>query len=400
MTKKKKKKLIEEKGNLIVQAELAKVGETLEKKFESKFEETLDKLIKDYGGAKKLFNDDGPEPKAKITLEDTLKAAKDFAVTGKAPDGMGELIPSDGGYFLSPQIASEIIATMTATGLLYPKCRKVTIGPNANSLIMNAVDETSRATGSRWGGVRGYWVDEAATLTTSKYKLRRMRWELKKLGVAMYMTDEMVQDAVASGSVASQAVGEEFGFMVDDALLNGSGAGQPLGILNSGCLVSQSKETGQTAATIVAENILKMWNRMSASMRTGAEWYINQDCEQQLEQMFIPIGTAGIPVYMPPGAGFTTGPNGNLRGRPIVDLEQCQALGTKGDIYFANFKHYLVIDKGGVNSSSSIHVKFLSDQMTYKWTYRVDGQPLYSSAVTAYKGSTTRSPFVALATRA
>lgn len=400
MTKTELEVLIEEKGNLIVQAELAKVGETLEKNFEMKFEEILSKLVKDYGGAEKLFSDDNPKSEKAITLEDTMKAAKEFAHTGKAPTGMGELIPSDGGFFLQPQVAAEILTTMNETGILYPKARKVTIGPNSNSLIMNAIDETSRATGSRWGGVRGYWIAEAADITASKYKLRRMRWELKKCGVLMYMTDEMVQDAVASGSIAQQAVGEEFGFMIDDSLVNGSGADQPLGVLNAGCLVSQAKETGQDAATIVAENILKMWNRMPAKMRTAAEWYINQDCEAQLETMYIAIGTGGIPVYMPPGAGFVTGPSGNLRGRAIVPLEQCAALGTVGDIIFADFKNYLIIDRGGVNSASSIHVKFISDQMTYKWTYRIDGQPLFSSAVTAYKGSTTRSPFVALATRA
>ena len=34
---------------------------------------------------------------------------------------------------------------------------------DANGVVLNAVDETSRATGSRWGGVQGYRIAEAGT---------------------------------------------------------------------------------------------------------------------------------------------------------------------------------------------------------------------------------------------
>jgi HK97 family phage major capsid protein len=49
--------------------------------------------------------------------------------------------------------------------------------------------------------------------------------------------------------------------MLDDAIINGTGAGMPLGVLNAGCLVSVTKESGQKADTIVAENAVKMYHR-------------------------------------------------------------------------------------------------------------------------------------------
>jgi hypothetical protein len=48
----------------------------------------------------------------------------------------------------------------------------------------------------------------------------------------------------------------------------------------------------------------------------------------------------------------------------------------------------------------SVHVRFLYDEQVFKFTYRVDGQPIWSSALTPFKGSNTLSPFVALQTRA
>jgi HK97 family phage major capsid protein len=59
----------------------------------------------------------------------------------------------------------------------------------------------------------------------------------------------LLQDAAALEGVVRSGFTSEFGFLLDDAIINGTGAGQPLGILNAGCLVQVSKETGQKAAT-------------------------------------------------------------------------------------------------------------------------------------------------------
>lgn len=55
-----------------------------------------------------------------------------------------------------------------------------------------------------------------------------------------------------------QGFSEEFGFKVDDAIINGTGAGMPVGILNSKALVTVPKEPGQAAGTITVQNIVNM----------------------------------------------------------------------------------------------------------------------------------------------
>jgi len=82
-----------------------------------------------------------------------------------------------------------------------------------------------------------------------------------------------------------------------------------------------------------------------------------------------------------------------------VPLEQCSAAGEVGDIILADMSQYLLIDKGGINAASSIHVRFLYDENVYRFIYRVDGQPIWNKPLQAYKGSASVSPFVALASR-
>lgn len=315
--------------------------------------------------------------------------------------GMGEGVPSDGGFLVGTQMSNELIKKSHETSLLFPRCRNIPIGPNANGLKINTVDETSRATGSRWGGVRGYWKDEGATKTASKPKFGRLEMNLEKLIGLCYSTDELLQDAVALGAVLTEAFAEEFGFLLDDAILNGSGAGKPLGILNAGSLVSVAKETGQAADTIDWENIKKMYARLWARSRGNALWMANQDCLPELMGMSMPVGTGGVPVWLPAG-GAANRPSDTLLGIPMLYPEQCQTVGDVGDIILADLKQYLTIDKGGVQSAQSIHVQFVTDETCFRFVYRVNGQPTWDSALTPFKGGSTKtqSPFIALAARA
>jgi HK97 family phage major capsid protein len=220
-----------------------------------------------------------------------------------------------------------------------------------------------------------------------------MDLSLKKLTGLCYATDELLQDAAALESVLRQGFAEEFGFKIDDAILAGTGTGQPLGILNSDALVKLPKESGQTELLKV-ENLFNMWSRLWGRSRANAVWYINQELEPLLFTMKI----GDVPVYIPAG-GLSEAPYATLFGRPVVPLEQCSAAGEVGDILLADMSQYLLIDKGGINAASSIHVRFLYDENVYRFIYRVDGQPIWNKPLQPYKGSASVSPFVALASR-
>jgi HK97 family phage major capsid protein len=312
--------------------------------------------------------------------------------------GLGETVPSEGGFLVAPELSREILQDSIAVGKLASRCRRQPIGANANGIKINGVDETSRATGSRFGGLRAYWLDEAGEKTASKPKFRQIELALKKLVVLVYATDELLQDAVALESFLRQACPAEIAFSTDDAILNGTGAGQPLGILSAGCLVQVAKETGQREDTIVAENIVRMYARNLNP--ESAVWLINKSTLPQLFTMSLSVGTGGAPIFMPAG-GLAGQPYNTLLGRPVIMCEQSATLGDLGDIVFADMSGYIFSDKGGVQTDVSIHVRFVYDESVFRFVYRVDGQPVRASALTPYKGgaSNTESSFVALAER-
>ncbi len=314
----------------------------------------------------------------------------------KAATGLSEGVPADGGFLVGTDRQEGVLMRDYATGQVWNRAQSITIGANSNGTTINALKETSRATGSRWGGVVGYWLAEADEKTATKPKFRQLEPKLKKVAALLYSTDELLQDSTALASVINATVPQELMFQKDNAAFEGSGVGKPLGIMNSPALVTVAKEAGQAAATLVAENIINMRARRWA--RGQYVWFINQDVEPQLHQLNLPVGTGGALVYMPPG-GLSANPYGTLYGDPVIPIEHCETLGTVGDIVQADMSQYITINKGGVQTAESIHVRFIYDESVFRFVERVDGMPVWDSALTPFKGTNTQSPFVALATR-
>lgn len=319
------------------------------------------------------------------------------AANAKAPSGLNVGVDSEGGFLVPEEYVARLLDKTQEVGVAMSRAQRI---PMQGEIVkLPAIVESSRAS-TRSGGVLGYWKSEAAQYTASKPTFGEVKLELSKLTLLTYVTDELSNfSAISLDAILPVLASKELAFKLDDAAINGTGAGQPLGLLASPALVSVDKESGQPAATIQTENIVKMWARLHASSRANAVWFINQDIEPQLQTMYVGLGTAGLATYMPPG-GVSGAPYATLMGRPVIACEQCQTLGTVGDIILADMSQYLYGEHvSGTQSATSIHLKFDYGEVAYRWTMFADGRPWWSSALTPFKGTSTQSPFVALATR-
>jgi len=301
-------------------------------------------------------------------------------------------VPSDGGFFLQGETVVDLMTNGFNNSEILPRTAKRTLTATQFVEIFG-IDETSRKTGSRSGGIRVYTNKELGSFTASKTQFKMIRVEPKKLTGLFYASGEWMRNVTFLGQEVRQLFGDEFAFKCQDLSIRGDGAGEALGILNAGCLVTVAKETNQTAKTILTENLSNMWARFRGR---NPVWFINRDCGPQLDQLSITAGTAALePRFV------TYDAQGILRikGAPVVEIEQCETLGTVGDIILADWSQYVTADQGDINEAMSIHVNFIYDQDTFRFIYYFDGQPRWSSALTPFKGSNSVSPFVVLATR-
>ena len=311
-----------------------------------------------------------------------------------AAQGAGEAVDADGGFLVAQDMILDLTKAINS-GAVLSRVRRFPLKVGSNGITIRVIDETSRADGSRWGAVRGYWVDEGTAPTASRPKFAKVDLKLAKLATLGYSGDELLDDVSAFQGVITDAFRDELQFMVEDAIFNGDGVGKPLGFLNAAATVSVAKETGQAAATIVVKNLSKMWSRFTGR---NPVWFINRDCGPTLDELSIVAGTGALePRFV------NYGPDGLLRikGAPVFETEYNATVGTVGDIVLADMSAYGYIDGGGVKQDTSMHVAFSTDEMTFRATMRVDGQVLPRSALTPFKGAgNTRSPIITLATRA
>lgn len=311
------------------------------------------------------------------------------APTTFGTEGVGE----DGGFAVPPEFREAITELVFAEDSLIGRTDQLTSSRNSITL---PVDETTPWQSS--GGIQGFWEGEGDQLAQSKPNLATRTIRLHKLAALVGITDELLEDAPALDTYLRRKAPEKLDFKVTNAIIDGTGAGQPQGILRAPATITVAKEGSQAADTLLFENISKMYSRMYARCRSRAVWLINQDIEPQLDALNHPGDSS--PVFMPPG-GLRDAPFGTIKGRPVIPTEACKTLGDKGDIIFADLSSYMTARKtGGVRAETSMHLWFDYDMMAFRFILRVAGMPWWSAAMDRFNGTNTLSCFVTLAERA
>jgi len=311
----------------------------------------------------------------------------------RAGTGLAESPASDGGFLATESLIDNLLMGDGAS-ILKPLCDgyRVVSGPG---IFFPATDETTRVSGSELGGLTTEWLSENKGMTYVNPRLRGLSLSLKKLGGLVPCTDELFESGGnLAGKYVSNIGRRSLAYGIDRAIFRGTGTGMPLGILNAPATITIPKEAGQSADTVVTENIKKMFSRLPAASMGRAVWLVNPEVFTQ--NFTVAVGVAGSVSKL-----LTSDANGQLRmmGCRVIPFEHCSAIGDRGDIALCDLSQYVWIDRE-IRQNVSIHVLYDTDESLFRFIYWVDGQPAWSKAVTPAYGSNDASPFVVLADRA
>lgn len=311
-----------------------------------------------------------------------------------APGTTGaEGVGADGGFSVPPAYSTDIFRLSLSEDSLLPMTENVNIG--SNSMVFPKTEQTP------WGtnGVRAYWQAEATAATATKPVLGTQTLRLHKLMALVPVTDELLADSNALSSMLPALIGDSIRWKTNEAILFGSGSGQPLGALNSGALITVAKESGQATLTLVALNLAKMLARLPPGSFGKSLWVMNPDVLPSLWT----LNTTTQILYLPYGAGegpFQGNPYGTLLGRPIMVSQHANTFSSQGDVQLHDLSYYRTITKaGGVQTDTSVHLYFDADATAFRTIFRVDGAPKIAAPISPAKGANSLSPFVQLAAR-
>jgi len=308
--------------------------------------------------------------------------------------------PSEGGFLVPEILRSELLQISLEKAVVRPRARVIPM--ESQRVPFPKIDSTTNV-GSVYGGITSYWVEESADLPESEASFGRAVLDAKKLITYAEAPNELVRDWSAFGAFIGSVMPEAMAFFEDLAFMGGNGVGMPTGALNTsnGANIAVLAEPGQASATIVWQNVIKMFARMLPQSLSSAVWVATIDAFPELATMALSVGTGGGPVWLggPNSSGADTPPV-TILGRPVIFTEKTpSALGGQGDLSFVDLSYYLIGDRQQMTAESSEHYKFKSDRTSYRITQRVDGRPWLDSAITPANGGPALSPFVQLAAR-
>ena len=238
------------------------------------------------------------------------------------------------------------------------------------------------------GGLRVYRRAETDTVASSRMEMEQITLRAQSLMGISYATEEILVDSPLSfAAILEQGFNEEFASRMLEEKISGSGVGQFLGILNSPSLVTATRAgAGLIAYNDVTAMRARIWRY------TDAIWLANHDTLPQL--MAAEISAGGVVVWQP---SLREDRPDLLLGRPVFFTEYVPGLGNTGDLICASWSQYLEGTYQPLDSAESIHVRFLNNERTFRFTMRNDGQPWWRAPLTPKNGANTLSPFVALA---
>jgi HK97 family phage major capsid protein len=311
-----------------------------------------------------------------------------------------EGVGAEGGYSVPPDFRAAIMEKIMAPDSILGMCDQL---PTASNTITFPTSETEPWNDTT--GVQTAWEGEGQLKPQSKIDLSTGAIRLNKITSVVPVTDELLEDAPALDGYIRRKVPEKMDFKVGLAIIQGTGTGMPLGILNSAARVTVAAGAAPSG-TIQYPHVVSMYARMYAPSRRNAVWLISPEVEPQLLTMQFMVAPGAlpnppaVPMYMPAG-GLNNAPYATLLGRPVVPHDACNQLGAEGDIIFADLSSYLTVIKAGpqIRTDVSIHVFFLQDLTAFRFVMRIGGQPWWSRPIQPRVGSFTRSTFVTLQAR-
>jgi HK97 family phage major capsid protein len=308
-------------------------------------------------------------------------------------------VPADGGFLIPETLRSELLSVALEQAIVRSLARVVPM--NTLRVPIPSIDSTSNVS-SVYGGITGYWTEEAGKLTASQPRFGRVILDAKKLTAYTEVPSELLSDSLISLTMfIDQMFPEALAFFEDIAFLTGTGVGEPLGVLNGAAAIPVNRTT---AGHIKFEDVLAMFPRMLPQSLKRAVWVASIDSWSDLAAMRIVqqnvagtenVGVASPAVWLNNGQVIDAPPM-TLMGRPVIFTEKVPKLGSAGDLSLIDFGYYLLGDRQVMQARQSDEFKFDTDQVAFRIIERVDGRPWLQSAITPHNSGATLSPIVKL----
>jgi HK97 family phage major capsid protein len=303
---------------------------------------------------------------------------------------------SDGGFLVPWTLTEKVFAYLTEA-VIWPRASVLTMGEYRVGLP--TLDNPSQANGTQGlGGIQFDLTPDGGTITTSNPKFGAQFLEAQKLAALISpVPNELAEDAAgAFDDLFSRVVGMGLSWELDDLFFNGSGVGEPQGILNASAALEVTRVN--TGDAPVHADVIALLKKLHPASKKSATWLASEDVFDSLVDEYLAVGTPTTQAVAPPMALVFDAARGcwTLFGVDIEISDHQAPAGTAGDLCLADLGLYQIGSREMMTVDvSSQGSTFVTDASAYRIRTRVDGRFLPQSTYTLANGKVV-SPLVVL----
>lgn len=291
--------------------------------------------------------------------------------------------PADGGYLVPQQWAK------TLWKLSFDKVPDLLGMCSQYPMETNLLNIPAWVQASGTTGITSAVTAEAAAITDTKGVVANVQLSLVKFAALVNTTDELERfNTYALESVLKQVVPQRIRYLVNDSIVNGTNS--QVNLINNAATVVVTRATNNR---ISFQDILKMEAALFDDFVDDAIWLINNSTSPEVYGLAFPNTTATtqFPAFTPGAFGRETllGPRpvGELLGKPVYRVENCPALGAKGDIILYSPKS-IAAGSSGLIADKTPYLYFDKMINTYRFAWYADTVNPLTSVYTRKDGST------------
>jgi HK97 family phage major capsid protein len=241
-----------------------------------------------------------------------------------------------------------------------------------------------------YGGFSGAWLSEGETATRETPTLRQIELNAHKLGIFVAASSELAADGIGFEEQLARAMVKAISWYAEEAFIAGTGAGQPLGLLNDPAKIAITPSGG--VGSIGASDLINALARLHPACYQNALWIASSEV---MGKIWLMADGMGNPIYRPEEVNG----QGRLMGLPVRVSEHCSQVGTEGDLILCDPTQYVIGLRKDAILEKTNAASWTSDQVDYRVLLRVDGQGSWESAITPANGGDSLSYVVTIGTR-
>lgn len=266
-----------------------------------------------------------------------------------------EGVDADGGYLVPDEYDHRLVDVLTEENIMRKLGHKITT--SGEHKINIAATKPAAA-----------WIEEGGALSFGDATFDQILLDAHKLHVAIKVTEELLYDnAFNLESYIIDMFGKALANAEEDAFLNGSGAGQPLGLFAT----TGGGTAAISTASLTADDVIKLVYALKRPYRKNARFIMNDQTIASIRQL---KDNNGAYMWQP---SLVAGEPDKLLGYDVYTSPFCPA----GKIAFGDYSYYNIGDRG-TRSFKQLTELFAGNGMIgYVAKERVDGKLILPEAV-------------------